>query len=266
MGSAVLRAQHVRDDPPPWILEDTESVSLLTKKQERDLIISMAEWPPDVHAGFRLAHAVRARVAEDVAVLGIDQGRKDYVLLGAGLDSFAWRHPRANEMTVWEVDHPDTQGWKREALRRNKQGEPSNLHFVPVDLSQAGLEDVDLPALATWNWMGVTMYLEKPATAEVLRCICAKSPGTVLVVNFLLARKDRDVLGNAVHSSAERVLKSTGEPIVATYAKEEVREILAESGFSTVQVLDGAALTDRYLPGRSDLRLPSSTLIAIACV
>jgi methyltransferase (TIGR00027 family) len=264
MGSAVLRAQHVREDPPPWVLEDTESVRLLTEEQERAIVSSIAEWPSEVRSGFRLVHAVRARVAEDVAVRGIEEGRRDYVILGAGLDSFSWRHPRASELTIWEIDHPNTQKWKHAALRRLHKDTTPDVRFIPVDLTSRSLADVDLPRTATWNWLGVTMYLSKSDINEVLRCIVGTGPGTVLVANFLLAAEERDALGEAVQSSAASVLKRTGEPIKATFTKEEVHQTMSDAGFANVEVLDGDHLQDRFLSGRPHLRIPSSTVIAVA--
>ena len=266
MGSAVLRAQHVREDSPPWVLEDTESVRLLSEHQERAIVSSMGEWPTAVRAGFRLVHAVRARVAEDMAVRGIDEGRRDYVILGAGLDSFSWRHPRAGELTVWEIDHPNTQEWKRAALRRIGKDDMAHVRYISVDLTSKRLANVDLPMTATWNWLGVTMYLSKPDINDVLRCIVDTGPGTVLVTNFLLAVEERDALGEAVQTSAARVLKQTGEPIKATFTKEEVQQTMSNAGFASVQVLDGQHLQDRFLSGRLDLQLPSSTVIVIATV
>ena len=120
----------------------------------------MAAWPPVVRRALRVSHAVRARLAEDVAAAGLAAGRRDYVLLGAGLDTFAWRHPRARDFVVWEIDHPDTQAWKRAALRRAGLAEPANVRFVSADLSATAIGDLGTPARATWNWLGVTMYLQ----------------------------------------------------------------------------------------------------------
>jgi len=144
----------------------------------------MAEWTPEVRAAFRTTHAVRARLAEDVAMDGLAAGRDQYVPLGAGLDTFAWRHPRASEFVIWEVDHPDTQSWKRAALRRTGLPSPPNVRFVAADLSETALHD--LPALATWNWTGVTMYFERSHTEATLRTIASGRVGTTLVANFLL--------------------------------------------------------------------------------
>lgn len=264
LGSAVLRAAHVAEDPPPWVLEDTVSASLLTSDERARVEASMAEWPRDVRAGFRLAHAVRARVAEDVAVGGVEVDRRDYVILGAGLDSFAWRHPRASELTIWELDHPDTQRWKRRALERSGWATPSNVRFVEIDLAADRLDGLALPGRATWNWLGVTMYLEKTATAQTLRSIASRAAGTVLVVNFLLDRDERSGPDNRLQGAARRVLNVADEPIRATYTKSEVEDVLGESGFTTTSVLMGEDLARRYLPDRSDLRMPSSTVIAVA--
>jgi methyltransferase (TIGR00027 family) len=186
MGSGLLRAAHVREDRPPWVLEDTLSRQLLDAAEVAELEAAMAAWPSAVRQAFRVSHAVRARLAEDVAAAGLAADRRDYVLLGAGLDSFAWRHPRAGEFVVWEVDHPDTQAWKRAALRRAGLGEPSNVRFVAADLSATAIGDLETPARATWNWLGVTMYLRPEATVAALRTIAAGRAGTTLVVEFLL--------------------------------------------------------------------------------
>jgi O-methyltransferase involved in polyketide biosynthesis len=102
LGSAYWRAVHLRDDSAPWILEDRIAARLLGDDDIAELEGPLADWDHAVVAGFRLAHAVRARVAEDVAVAGLDVGRSDYAILGAGLDTFAWRHPQASQFTVWE--------------------------------------------------------------------------------------------------------------------------------------------------------------------
>ena len=182
MGAGLLRAAHVREDRPPWVFEDTLAEQLLDASEVASLEASMAEWTPEVRAAFRTTHAVRARLAEDVPMNGLAAGRDQYVLLGAGLDAFAWRHPRASEFVIWEVDHPDTQSWKRAALRRTGFPSPPNVRFVAADLSETALHDLGLPALATWNWMGVTMYLERSHTEATLRAIASGRAGTTLVV------------------------------------------------------------------------------------
>jgi methyltransferase (TIGR00027 family) len=224
----------------------------------------MATWAAPVRAAFRLAHATRARLAEDAALDGLAAGRRDYVLLGAGLDTFAWRHPRASRFTVWELDHPATQSWKRAALHRTGLGEPSHVRFVPIDLTKTAIDEIGPPPYATWSWLGVTMYLEPRATTAILRAIAGLEAGTTLVVNFLLTADELDDLAVATRSVAVTTAAADHEPVLAAYTRGQVAELLADAGFSTVELLDAGALAGRYFAGRDDLRLPNSTIIAVA--
>jgi methyltransferase (TIGR00027 family) len=264
LGSGLLRAAHVREDPPPWVLEDTIAQELLSASETTLLEAEIARWPSEVRQAFRVTHAVRARLAEDVAVAGLAHGRRDYVVLGAGLDTFAWRHPRASEFTVWEVDHPDTQAWKRAALPRAGLTEPGNVRFVAADLSVTPVGDLGLPARATWNWLGVTMYLPREATAATLRAIVAGGPGTTLVVNFLLTPGNLDGLGRAMRHSSSVAVTAAGEPLTATYARGEVAGLLEETGFTGVELFDSSRLRNLYLQARPDLPLPDTSVIAVA--
>jgi methyltransferase (TIGR00027 family) len=265
MGSAYFRAAHLRDDPPPWILEDVLAEKLLSEDMVAELETSMAEWAPEVVAGFRASHAVRARVAEDVAIDGLAAGRHDYVILGAGADTFAWRHPCASQFVVWEVDTAETQAWKRAALAKAGLDEPPNVRFVAVDLATTALSDVELPGRATWNWLGVTMYLAPTVTQTTLHAIAATGAATV-VVDFLLAPEDCDDLGRAARVNATQAVAAVGEPVRATYHPSEIDALLRSSGFDDVELLTTTALATRYLDGRARLRLPGSTTIAVATV
>jgi methyltransferase (TIGR00027 family) len=212
MGSAVLRAAHVREDAPPWVLEDTLSERLLDRRSLGEVRAEIARWAPQVRAAFRLAHAVRSRLAEDIAIEGLAVRRRDYVLLGAGLDTFAWRHPEAGRFRIWEIDHPATQRWKRRALSGRQLGEPANVRFVPVDLATLSLGAIETPATATWNWLGVTMYLDRSVTEQVLKAIARRGAGTTLVVNFVLADDEADDFTRAVQATAAAVVARDGEP------------------------------------------------------
>ncbi len=266
MGSAVLRAAHVREDPPPWILEDTLSEQLLSDEERSTIHKEIATWPPEVAASFRLSHAVRTRLAEDLAVEGIAAGRDRYVLLGAGLDSFAWRHPQAGALEVVEVDHPATQTWKRRRLAERGLQEPANLRFVPIDLAQCPPASLELSVAATLSWLGVTMYLERGAVKAVLAGIADAPAGTTLVVNFLLEEGDLGEPDRLVRVTSQGTVARSGEPIRSTYTRGECEEMLAGAGFASIEILDAEALADRYCSGRPDLQLPATTLIAVARV
>lgn len=266
MGSAVLRAAHVRDDDPPWILEDTVSEQLLSDDERRIISEEIASWPPGVAPAFRISHVARTRLAEDVAIDGIDVGRRRYVLLGAGLDSFAWRHPRASALEVVEIDHPVTQAWKRRRLASRGLGEPPNVRFVPVDLAEAPLDSFECRAHATWSWLGVTMYLERPAVSRVLAQIASGPGGTTLVVNFLLPGTSLDDSAKTARATSARTVARSGEPIRSTYTRQECEAVLEGAGFGSVELFDAGALQRRYLGDRRDLWLPATTLIAVASV
>jgi methyltransferase (TIGR00027 family) len=267
MGSALLRAEHAREDPSP-VHDDTLAGQLVPAAERPHLERTIAEWPPQVRRSLRLGHALRARLAEDEAVAGLSAGRSDYVLLGAGLDTFAWRHPHAGRFRVWEVDHPDTQRWKRSALARAGMAEMANVRFVAVDLAAGGIKGkgTALPEQATWNWLGVTMYLPREATRTTLRDIASRQEGTTLIADFVCVSSELDEVGQAVRASADAAVAADGEPIRADYTTLEVETLLREAGFSTVTLLDADALRTRYLPTRPDLCLSNSTVLAVATV
>jgi methyltransferase (TIGR00027 family) len=152
-------------------LEDRIAARLLSDDDIAELQAPLASWDPAVVAGFRLAHAIRARVAEDVAVSGLDTGRSDYAIVGAGADTFAWRHPHAAQFTIWEYDQAATQAWKRQALTAAGLEGPANVRFVAIDLSHTRLDAVEVPSRATWSWMGVTVYLTEQTTTDTLEVI-----------------------------------------------------------------------------------------------
>jgi methyltransferase (TIGR00027 family) len=262
MGNAILRAQHCRYDPPPWILEDPLAGELVPPDIAAELAAPLVGVAPDVVAAWRLASVVRPRVAEDVALDRLAAGHPNYVILGAGLDTFAWRHPRAGEFSLWELDHPLTQAWKRDAIAAAGLNEPSNVRFVAIDLANTPLARIELPRRATWSWLGVTVYLERSANEAVLEAI-AGFGGTV-VCSFVLHEDDCDAFGRIDRAAANRAVAAVGEPAVTTYYRSEIEALLRSAGFEEIEMMDASALAKRYLGARGDRRLPAATLIAVA--
>ena len=266
MASALLRAAHVNRDAAPWVLHDAVSAQLVPADQAAPLEAVMATWPGQVHAAVRVRHATRTRLAEDIATEGLAGGRGDYVLLGAGLDTFAWRHALADRFTVWELDHPDTQEWKRDALARAGLPAPPNVRFEPIDLTATDLAALPTPRRATWNWLGVTMYLPRAATGAALAAIASHQPGTTLIVDFNLTVDAQDELAAAVSAATGAALAGIDEPLTTTYTREEAVSLLQTAGFPQVTVWDAAALRARYFPQRDDLPDHRASLIAVAVV
>ena len=266
MASALLRAAHVKLDPAPWVLHDTVSAQLVTADQAAPLQAVMEAWPSEVHAAVRVRHAVRTRLAEDVATEGLADRRSDYVLLGAGCDSFAWRHSFADRFTVWELDHPATQEWKRDALARAALPAMPNVRFEPIDLTTTDLAALPTPRKATWNWLGVTMYLPRAATSAALAAIASHQPGTILIVDFNLTVDAKDELAAAVSAATGAALAGIDEPLTTTYTREDASDLLYAAGFAQVTLWDAAAVRARYFPRRDDLPDHRASLIAVAAV
>jgi methyltransferase (TIGR00027 family) len=266
MGSAYQRAAHLVHDAPPWILEDGVARRLIGESFWSSVDTVTRSWRPDVFAAFRAHFTVRARLAEDVAVAGLRESRTDYVLLGAGADTFAWRHPRAPAFTIWEIDHPASQAWKRDALDRLNLAVPPNVRFVAADLAATPLRDVEVPPYATWNWFGVTQYLDRPATEAVLRVIASQAVGTTAVVEFLLTDGGCDELGIAFRAQAIASTEHSGEPMISFYERTDIEPLLRRCGFASIDLLDARSLRDRYLARGSKLRIPGAAIFAVATV
>ena len=265
MASALLRAAHVRKDRGPWVLDDTVSARLVTADQARPIEAVMSAWPAEVHAAVRLRHSVRTRLAEDIAVSGLAAGLDQYVLLGAGLDTFAWRNRYADRFSVWELDHPDTQAWKRAALAHAGLTE-HNVRFEPIDLAATDLASLSTPSRAMWSWMGVTMYLPRAATEAVLRAIAAHRPGTTLALDFNLALTEPDEDTRAVLAATATALAAFDEPLTTSYTPTDADSLLREAGFTDVALWDADALRERYFPQRPDLPDHRASLVAVATV
>ena len=267
IATTYVRAAHLEHDPPPWILEDRLARSVVGEELFAAVEATVAAWSPDVFAAFRAHFTVRSRLAEDVAVEGMSELRNNYVLLGAGADTFAWRHPQAAAFTIWEIDHPASQAWKREALRRANLPVPPNVRFVAVDLAAVPLHEVELPSRATWNWLGVTQYLDKPTTESVLRVIAGQGSGTTAVVEFLLTEAECDELGAAFRAQGIAAAGQSREPMVSFYEPTEIERLLRRCGFGTIDLLATDTLRDRYLPPHSSgLRIPGAAIFATARV
>jgi methyltransferase (TIGR00027 family) len=179
-----------------------------------------------------------ARYAEDRVASAVAAGVRQYVVLGAGLDTFAYRSPMAAaRVRVFEVDHPDTQDWKRSALAAARIGVPPRVVFVPADLAAGslaaalGTAGFDYSQPAVISWLGVIMYLDRAAIGQTLGALAACAPGTELIADYMLPQALRDEAGNGY---AELIMAATaehGEPWLSFFAPGEMAGLLAEHGF-----------------------------------
>jgi methyltransferase (TIGR00027 family) len=190
---ALWRALHAEIDPPPHVLEDEIGLQLVAPG---DGWRARPDMDPDGTRGFRASIVARARFIEDLVAEQAGRGVAQYVLLGAGLDTFAQRRPEiASRMRIFEVDQPGPQAWKRQRLTELGYGVPDWLRLVPVNFEQNGSWwqqlaaagfDPGQPAVVAST--GVSMYLSKDATAATLRQLAGLAPGSTLAMTFLLPR------------------------------------------------------------------------------
>jgi methyltransferase (TIGR00027 family) len=261
---ALWRALHVQVDPPPHVLDDEVGLALVAPAEGwRDR--------PDMSPftrPFRASILARARFIEDLVAEQAGRGLGQYVLLGAGLDTFAQRRAElASRLLVFEVDRPGPQEWKRRRLVELGLGVPPFLRLVPVDfeagdgwwerLVAAGFE-AGRPAVVAST--GVSMYLTKDATAATLRRAAALAPGSTLVMSFLLPLELVDPAVRPGMEQAAKGARASGTPFISFYTPSELLALAREAGFGHVEHVSAATLAARYFAGRTDgLRPPTNS-------
>jgi methyltransferase (TIGR00027 family) len=254
---ALWRALHVQVDPPPHVLEDEIGLRLAAPD---DGWRHRPDMDPHGTRLFRASIVARARFIEDLVVAEAGRGVGQYVILGAGLDSFAQRKPEiASGLRIFEVDQPGPQAWKRQRLIELGFGIPEWLRLVPVDfeaggswwerLSASGF-DANRPAVVAST--GVSMYLTKDAIAATLRQVATLAPGSTLAMTFLLPLELADPEVRPGLQFAEKGARASGTPFISFFTPTEMLTLAREAGFREVQHVSAASLTQRYFAGRAD--------------
>ena len=260
---ALWRAMHVQVDPPPHVLEDVIGLQLADPD---DGWRRRPDMDPAGTRPFRAAIVARARFIEDLVAEQAEKGVAQYVILGAGLDTFAQRRPDvASRLRVFEVDQPGPQAWKRQRLVELGFGVPEWLRLVPVDFEAGGSWWEQLPAAgfdpgrpAVVVSTGVAMYLSKDANAATLRQMAALAPGSTLAMTFLLPPELLDDADRPGFEAAERGALAAGTPFVSFYTPDEMLALALEAGFRAARHVAGTALAARYFADRTDGLRPSS--------
>jgi methyltransferase (TIGR00027 family) len=268
--TALWRALHLEVDAPPYVLQDRIGLELAAPE---DGWRARPDMDPRFTAGFRACIVARARYIEDVVEQAAERGSVQYVILGAGLDSFAQRRTDlAGRVRVFEIDQPGTQEWKRRRLGELGYAVPDWLRFVPSDfevadgwrkeLLAAGFDPAQPAVVAS---TGVSMYLTKEATAATLREIASLAPGTTLVMSFLLpiellAPGDRPGL-----EISQRGAAAAGTPFRSFFTPDEIVALAREAGFTGARHVSPADQNARYFTGRPDgLHQPTGEDLLVA--
>jgi methyltransferase (TIGR00027 family) len=261
---ALWRALHVQVDPPPHVLEDEIGLRLLVPDEGWR---RRPDMDPEGTKLFRASIVARARFIEDLVVEQAALGVKQYVILGAGLDTFAQRRREvASRLRVFEVDQPAPQAWKRRRLIELGFGIPSWLRLVPVNFEagddwweRVAAEGFDAGQPAVVVSTGVSMYLTKDATAATLRQVSALAPGSTFAMTFLLPLELADSEIRPGLQMAEKGARAGGTPFISFFMPEEILALARESGFREARHVPAAMLTQRYFAGRTDgLRPPNN--------
>jgi methyltransferase (TIGR00027 family) len=261
---ALWRALHVQADAPPHVLEDEVGLRLAAPD---DGWRSRPDMSPFTRP-FRASILARARFIEDLVAEQVARGVGQYVILGAGLDTFAQRRPElASRLLVFEVDRPGPQAWKRQRLVDLGFGIPSFLRLVPIEF-EAGdpwwerLEgsgfDAGRPAVVAST--GVSMYLTRDAIAATLRQVAGLAPGSTLAMSFMLPFELADPEVRPGLQRAAEGARANGTPFISYFTPTEMLALAREAGFRDVQHVSAAALAERYFAGRTDgLRPPNNS-------
>ncbi len=266
---ALWRGLHVLVDQPPHVLVDEVGLRLVEPApgwRERPDMDPVGTGP------MRAWIVARARFIEDLIVEQAAHRVDQYVLLGAGLDTFAQRRPEiASRITIFEVDQPNAQAWKRKRLEELGFDVPAGLRFVPVDfeteswwerLVSAGF-DTQRPAVLAST--GVSMYLTHEANAASLRQISSLAPGSALAMTYMRPIEEIDEPERTMRGFAERGARTSGTPFISFYTAGQFTALALESGFAAAHPVSAAELTDRYFRDRSDgLRPAVSEEILVA--
>ena len=273
-GSAYLRAVHMQLDDAPKILEDPLAAVLLGDQFDERLTTDRERLNSIPLVKARSLIIMRSRYAEDELAAAIDRGVSQYVLLGAGLDTSPYRdgHP-AQQITTFEVDHPDSQRWKLERLAIAGIKIPDNLHHVAVDFEQDSLAQklrdngFDDHQPAFFSWLGVTYYLQPESVLDIFRYVAGLPANSQLVFDFV--QNDTE-LGDTEREAYEKItalVEKYSEPWLCRFGPVELQKTLKDIGFSQTCHFSHELATARYFANRQDgLHLDISTQMMSAIV
>jgi methyltransferase (TIGR00027 family) len=257
---ALSRAAHQLFDLPR-VFEDPVAVSIIGPKDLAALRAAESRFKHRYSRYLRAFLVARSRLAEDALGEAVARGVRQYVVLGAGLDTFAYRNPHAaTGLRVFEVDHPATQEWKRQLISQAHLKSPGSLVYVPVNFETEQLADrlvangfrADEPAF--FSWLGVTMYLSQEAIMETLRFVVHSPISSGIVFDYLTAPARWDLLRRWGMKVLMRRVAAAGEPWQTFFSTAQLHGELRRLGFATVRDFGRAEMNTRFF-GHAGARL-----------
>ena len=260
---ALWRALHLEVDSAPHVLDDGIGLTLADPGPDWR---ARGDMDPEATRGIRAWIVARARFIDDLVIERTAAGVGQYVILGAGLDTFAQRRPEiAAALRIYEVDQPGTQEWKRRRLTQAGYPPPAGLRLVPVDF-EAGqswwnaltANGFDATSAALVTSIGVSMYLTRDATEATLQQTAALAPGSTLAMTFMLPSELLDDRDRSRLQASRDGARASGTPFISFYTPPEMLALAREAGFKDARHVPGSSLADRYFAGRPDGLRPAS--------
>jgi methyltransferase (TIGR00027 family) len=262
--AAAARAAHLLVDGQPTIFADPLAAALLGDRAEELIAYHRLHGTHPVLSGARVQVTCRSRYAQDALARAVGAGVTQYVILGAGLDSFAYRGgPLAGRVRVFEVDHPASQRVKQVALAAAGIEVPDSVWYVPADLARDPLgrclaaAGFDAAAPAVVSWLGVTMYLTAEAVAETLTAVAGLAPGTELIADYLLPQDARDEAGALYGTLVAQASAEQGEPWRSFFTPEQMAHLAGRAGFGAVRAVSQRDAIPAELWQRADSLRPA---------
>lgn len=259
LGVAALRAAHQIIDDEPHILEDPIAVRLFPAEALEQMRNEIARLREPGMVSLRTHVVLRSRYSEDRLEEAYRRGVRQFVVLGAGFDTFAYRQPdRARDLRIFEVDHPATQRVKRERLDAAGISAPKNLEYVSIDFETTSLRDglfassFDPTQSAFVSCLGVLVYLTEEAVDAVFQLVASFPPSSEIVFTFSPPAKATDAEQAARLAKMAALVESLGEPWRTRLEPEVLTPKLRALGFSEVTFLSGEEAEARYFRGRKD--------------
>ncbi len=256
---AIMRAAHQVLDTPK-VFEDPIALKIVGPRGYSEIHSEMLKFRTRLHRYLRAIVVARSRFAEDELSAAIKRGVRQYVVLGAGLDTFAYRNPFSSAgLNVFEVDYPATQEWKRRQLDAAQIPIPDSLIFAPIDfesqplagqLREAGFR-TDEPSF--FSWLGVTMYLTRETIMATMETISSSAPpGSAIVFDYVVPPSSQTFLRRLVFRMLARRLRLAGEPWVGFLDQGSLATDLKSIGFKNVEDMGPEEINSRFFKDRAD--------------
>jgi methyltransferase (TIGR00027 family) len=255
---ATLRAAHQLLEEPV-VFDDPVALPILGRKTEAEVREDPFQYNDPLSRGLRAALVARSCLAEEGLARSVAEGVTQYVVLGAGLDTFAYRNVHEGQgLQVFEVDHPSTQAWKKRALHDAGIKVPDSMRFAAVDFEHDTLADglraagfrMDKPAY--FSWLGVTVYLNRDAVIETLKCVAGLPRGSEIVFDYRVPASLLNPIELVIAEYLRGLITMEGEPWVSSFEPAAFQHELRALGFSTVDDCGPAELNARYFAKRKD--------------